>query len=359
MDGFFRAAQDLSTRPSDDSLKENFLFAAQSLTTRLNGLQDNADILTAQANAGIENSVANINRLSAEIARLNIEITDSTSVQGNIRIEPNDLIDRRAQLIKELSSEIEIQTFPNENGRISLNTRLGAPLVSDGTAFTLEAIPSPDNPGKIVPARVISVDGKPTAIPLSIKELGQSRMGGLLEFRDVQLEKYSAALGDIGKALVARADAIQAKDNTTPAAKGPFEFIAPGSDRIRMREGFGIDDIPISSGISGNDLILELSNIFKSQEAVSDISKPKSSIAEIYRSLVSSVGNQTAQAKNDGLAKQTILSQLEGDKSAFSGVNLDEEAANLIRYQQAYSASGKVIALSRDLFQELLDAAGS
>ena len=73
-----------------------------------------------------------------------------------------------------------------------------------------------------------------------------------------------------------------------------------------------------------------------------------------YSSLVSGVGSVTRQIKVSGEAQQALLKQNELARSAVSGVNLDEEAANLIRYQQAYQASAKSIDIASKLFDTLL-----
>lgn len=75
-----------------------------------------------------------------------------------------------------------------------------------------------------------------------------------------------------------------------------------------------------------------------------------------YGQLVSDVGSRTHQAETAATAQQVVLRGAEEAKQAVSGVNLDEEAANLIKYQQAYQAAAQTIAVAQTLFQSLLDA---
>ncbi|MDH3712544.1 MAG: flagellar hook-associated protein FlgK [Gammaproteobacteria bacterium] len=77
---------------------------------------------------------------------------------------------------------------------------------------------------------------------------------------------------------------------------------------------------------------------------------------EAYSSLVGSVGAQTREARVNADAQQTLFDSVQGRRESVSGVNLDEEAANLIRFQQAYQASARVIATADELFQSLLNA---
>lgn len=74
-----------------------------------------------------------------------------------------------------------------------------------------------------------------------------------------------------------------------------------------------------------------------------------------YAGLVSQVGAKTQELETTSAAQATILKQSQTARDSYSGVNLDEEAANLIRYQQAYQAAGKVLAIASTLFDTLLE----
>ena len=75
-----------------------------------------------------------------------------------------------------------------------------------------------------------------------------------------------------------------------------------------------------------------------------------------YSQLVVDVGSKTHQADVNKEAQLGLLNQATDAREAKSGVNLDEEAADLIRYQQAYQAAARVISVADILFQTLVDA---
>ena len=75
-----------------------------------------------------------------------------------------------------------------------------------------------------------------------------------------------------------------------------------------------------------------------------------------YGNLVADVGIRTNQAEVNLSAREKLLEQARAERDEVSGVNLDEEAANLIRYQQAYQAAAQVLSVGRDVFQTLLSA---
>ncbi|PAS97274.1 MAG: flagellar hook-associated protein FlgK [Candidatus Dactylopiibacterium carminicum] len=77
-------------------------------------------------------------------------------------------------------------------------------------------------------------------------------------------------------------------------------------------------------------------------------------IGYAYSQMVSKVGTQTNQAKINAEVQQGLLDQAVAEQQSLSGVSLDEEAANLLRYQQAYQASAKALSIAQTLFDDIL-----
>lgn len=73
-----------------------------------------------------------------------------------------------------------------------------------------------------------------------------------------------------------------------------------------------------------------------------------------YSQMVSQVGNKAAEVNVTAQAQQNLLTQARNSQQALSGVNLDEEAASLLRYQQAYQAAGKMMQIASNMFDTLL-----
>jgi flagellar hook-associated protein 1 FlgK len=80
------------------------------------------------------------------------------------------------------------------------------------------------------------------------------------------------------------------------------------------------------------------------------------SLADTYSALVADIGTKTHQAGSNAGMQQSLLTQAEASRSEVSGVNLDEEAADLVRFQQAYQAAAQVINVANSLFDSLLSA---
>ncbi|MEQ1600935.1 MAG: flagellar hook-associated protein FlgK [Methylophilaceae bacterium] len=77
-----------------------------------------------------------------------------------------------------------------------------------------------------------------------------------------------------------------------------------------------------------------------------------------YGQLVSQIGSKTSELKVTGKAETELLAQAVASQQSESGVNLDEEATNLLRYQQAYQAAGKMMQIASQMFDTLLTLGG-
>jgi len=76
-----------------------------------------------------------------------------------------------------------------------------------------------------------------------------------------------------------------------------------------------------------------------------------------YGQVVSDIGNKTRELQVTSEAQNALVAQTQESQQALSGVNLDEEASNLLRYQQAYQAAGRIVQIAGKLFDTLLDVA--
>lgn len=91
-------------------------------------------------------------------------------------------------------------------------------------------------------------------------------------------------------------------------------------------------------------------------ETASSMQDGKLSFGEGYSKLVEEVGTKSSLAKINMEASKSLLEQTQNMRDGISGVNLDEEAADLIRFQQLYGANAQVISVARELFDTLLNA---
>ncbi len=144
-----------------------------------------------------------------------------------------------------------------------------------------------------------------------------------------------------------------------PAVDGDgksFTFSGIGGMRFEISgtpapgDAFVIGNTPAGSGDNRN--ALRLAGLQGGQTLLGG----SASFQDAYSRLVSDIGAKTRHAKVNAESQQGLLRQAQSQREAISGVNLDEEAANLLKYQQAYQASAQVISTAQTLFDTLLSA---
>ena len=141
-------------------------------------------------------------------------------------------------------------------------------------------------------------------------------------------------------------------DPKTQSAGANFSLAAGGFS-------FTISGVPVdgdqfviarnAAGVSDNRNALALGQL-----QTRNLVGSSASYQSAYSQTVSQVGNKTRQIEVALTAQANLVKQAQDAQQSLSGVNLDEEAANLMRYQQAYQAAGKVIELAGKLFDEIL-----
>ena len=105
-----------------------------------------------------------------------------------------------------------------------------------------------------------------------------------------------------------------------------------------------------AAGVADNRNALALGKL----QTQSTVAGGTANYQDAYARLVSDVGNKTREIQVTGAAQSALLKQSQDARESLSGVNLDEEAANLLRYQQAYQASAKMLDIGSKLFDVIL-----
>ncbi|RMH84775.1 flagellar hook-associated protein FlgK [Pseudomonas sp. AOB-7] len=182
---------------------------------------------------------------------------------------------------------------------------------------------------------------------------------------------YDEAAGDF--TVPAGATLTRINADGTPAAPATFQPGQTNSYELQLADGSTLrltlsgrpqqgDTFAVAfnaNGVSDNRNALKLADLQSKATIGVDPAAPGStgvSFADGYGDLVERVGTLTAQARLDGEATTAILKQATDNRDSLSGVNLDEEAANLIKFEQYYNASAQIIQVARSLFDTLISS---
>lgn len=335
-----------SADPGDDTFRSTVAYAADSFASAMRRAGAALDTLMSDTQEQLTTQVDEANALLEQVARLNERLVASGDVAG-----AGDILDQRDAALAELAS------YLGTTSRIA----------SDGTATVLlggHAVVSG------VEAREVTLgeddDGNSTlslaAASGSVGVTGSvgGKLGGALEgIEDVQ--SYLDSLNDLATDLDDAFNTVHAAgyDRNGDAGSDFFSVASTGSAALTFTFNQDLLDDPdllafasASTATVGDGGNLEDLIGLESEELFSDDS---ATAGESLLALMSQVGADVASATADAEHTSVILSDLEGLRDAISGVDLDEEAADLIRFQAAYQAAAKVLRATDDMLQTLLD----
>lgn len=134
---FFTAWQDLALRPEDTATRESLLSYADNLSDMFGSTMDGIKAIQKEMDVSIGQTVDRVNDLSKAIADLNRQITSNT-VDGVSN--PNSLLDKRDQLVRELASLADVETIDNGKGNFRVQLTTGQPLVDGQSSYELRVM---------------------------------------------------------------------------------------------------------------------------------------------------------------------------------------------------------------------------
>lgn len=195
---FLNAMVDVANRPSDASARQVVLSRAEDFASRLRSAGAELDTLQAGVRGDLVATVAEVNGLATRVAQINQQIA---AMQGGGHA-PNDLLDQRDQLVKELSQLVQVTTVAADDGSLNLFVGGGQRLVLGASAQPLAVIADEYDSQK---AAIGIDDGSGSPRLLAGELFGGGRIAGLLRFQNDDL---AAARGRLGQIAAAMAGAV-------------------------------------------------------------------------------------------------------------------------------------------------------
>ncbi len=183
---FWNAWSDVANNPSGSSERNILYERGELLCESLNGVYMDMANLTDQLNLSLEAAVDKVNELAGKIADLNQQIL-AQRINGN----PNDLLDKRNQLITELSEYLDVRYYENDDQSVTVTTGRGYVLVSKSSSYHLEY----DNGD-------IRWESSGAANRVITETITGGKMGGWLDMRDEIIPEYKANLNEFAKNLM-------------------------------------------------------------------------------------------------------------------------------------------------------------
>ncbi len=345
---FFNSFSALSSSPEDTALRMKVISSAEILSGEFRRLYNTIQAVQTSQDRMVGDTVTDINAITAQIADLNAKISTAQAQHSENEFT---LRDSRQGLIEQLSSLADLTYFENESGAITVTTSNGGILVCADQSHSLGI--SPSGSGAF---QGLFLDG--VEVTDSMKS---GKLGGLLDLRDNKISGYLSALDDLAATIITRVNEQHAEGSDLDGDDGGNFFVplAGGSSTSAARTmSVAITDprdvaaAASGTGVGNNENAKLLASI------IDEKLLGAASINEYYATLISRIGTDEKTASDSVTTQNNVLDQLQSQRSSFAGVNLDEEAINIIKYQKAYQASARYATILSALSDEILQLLG-
>ena len=442
---FWSSWQNLANDPSGYNERVVLQAKSEVMTGNFNRLYSDLQNARQGFDANIEGAVADINRMSQQIAELNQKIME---VEASGTTTANDYRDRRDLVLKELAGLIDINTFEDGTGRVTVSVGSGQTLVESNSSRDLN---TQINGFGFKDVAWVGQDG--TTVNIT-GDINNGRLNGWLQTRDVDIRGYLRQLDVLAESLMARvnslhqngwgldgsngndfftgiatasgnldslltitaepggtgninvtlvgggpaipsvttdsvtgdiliaiqdgvttggqiATALQAHsgiNSVVAAAPGAAWDLSIGTNTAALGGGSSAEAIQVNAAII-NDLDLIAASATSAgipgnngqAIAIADLQHSltmngnSSTFEDYFNSLVSKVGGDMQNAEAYFNHQSDMVVQLDNRRESISGVSLDEEMINLVKFQTAYDAAAKLITTADELLQTVLN----
>ncbi|MED1791112.1 flagellar hook-associated protein FlgK [Brevibacillus nitrificans] len=365
MDKFWQSWEDLSQNPQEASTRSVVVERALAVSDTFSALYTQLSELQNNKDEELKSKVQDINSIATQIADLNSQINKLVP-SG---YQPNDLYDKRDLLIDKLSKLADTKITNAANGMVNV-TIDGQPLVTEQTSSALVATENPAT------GLVDITLGGAAFTPIS------GGLAGIYENRSVDIPQMMNKLDILASNFTRELNRVHREGvNITSlqagsTAKSDVPFFVDSSDPTK--DPTGASKIQVNPLIRGN-----LNNIATAKPASAatgdgsnalDIAKIKyqtisitnadgtiaatTNLDDFYRYTISELGTQSQEVQRQAENTELMAGQIEAQRQSVSGVSIDEEMAEMIKYQSAYSSSARMMTTVDEMLDKIINGMG-
>jgi flagellar hook-associated protein 1 FlgK len=320
---FWSAWSDLAANPTSSGARQALYQQANTVATTLHSLDSQLTDAANQASAeytSITGAGGDVSQIATQIASLNTAIKKSVAAGDH----PNDLMDKRDQLLDQLSGFAQVSVNDLGNGSIQVSFGDAAnPLVDDGTVNWPQTLNNAGPP--------------PTTSGGKLQALNDIfKTGGTID-------SLRADLNNVANTLATQVNAIH---NTGGATGVDFFTVTNGSEAASIAVNVTASTIVASSATGIGDIAAQIANL---RGTATD---------SAYSAYVTRIGSMSQDAQNRVATAQALTNSVDASRQSTSGVSMDEEMTNMVRFQRAYQASARAMSTMDEMLDILINRTG-
>lgn len=376
--GFYNSLEELSKTPADLSARSSMLNYAQNFLEYMTTIRTNLKNTQADVNAEISSNVDQINALGKEISIINKQI-NVIELQG---ANANSLRDKRSLLLDQLSSIVEVDTneVTYQNGKSEFYVTIcGKSLVNNYDSFSLEVIareekadqddlvglydihwsygetfnPATSGTTGTLAALIKLRDGNnyvpeennPQSVPIDFKGIPY-----YINEIEAFLDQLTTTLNDIHK------DGVNLYNEETDEI--PLFIHTEEDDRYIVNPDILKDPGKLATSTLGTASIGATDIIDKMVESRESRDYGGGTAKEALNTIITELAIDSKKAQDNEKNYTNFKSLIQSQRLSIMGVDKDEEAMNLVKYQEAYEMAAKVIQIMTEIYNKLINETG-
>ena len=340
LDAFWNSWQDLANSPESLAARATVVEEGIQLSDAITGLFQNLRNTRTAINKILTDETITVNTLARQIADLNGSISSSLET-GN---SSNDFLDKRDLLVKELSELTNLEV--HGSGSEIIISIGGKPIVQANQVFEITSSTGADGKTEFI----WSDDETPVLIR-------NGKIANLIEMRDTNIDGYMNSLNEIAETIIEQVNAVHTTgyDVNGDAAQ---PFFTEGADASTISVNSEVLNSPelVAASITGTSGDNTIANAISEIRDI--VITDGQTINAMYNLLISKIGSDTNRASDEHDVAGLTMNQLEMYRESISGVSLDEEMANMTKFQQAYSAAARIFTIIDSMMDTLINRMG-
>ncbi len=343
IDAFFSEWQSAAGSPTDISVRRELLDSAKELASSINSRFESINAIRSEQDLSIEQNIQEINILAENICNLNREISRVLSVGDS----PNDLLDTRDMALDRLSELAGATSFKEANGEVSVSIA-GHILVGGHESYALHTEMDTTNENL---SKIVWSDGRELIPP-------SGELAGIIEARDVFKEQRTG-LNTLATTLRDAVNALH-QDGFGLDGSTNLDFFV-GTDAGDFAVNSVLDDVEKIglSSVLGEEGNSENANKIFELRLAKTMNSNSSTFNQFYNDQITQLGLTVKRATTNASDKTLVAEALIAQRESVSGVNLNEEAANIVKSQKAYEAAARLVSTLDEMLDTVINKMGA
>jgi flagellar hook-associated protein 1 FlgK len=343
LQALFDAWAKLADNPTSAVARQEVLLQGASLSTAFNDMSSRLVDAQRDADRQVRGVVDQVNSLASQIAEINKSI-GSAGVNGGVA----QLQDRQMLLVRQLSELADVRVLQNDDGTIQVSLAGRALVVADNT-YAVGAVSMPPNGYADLTLGGTSITS----------QIGGGKLAGFLQVRDVNLPDYMNQLDTLAYGIAQQVNALHSTGyDQTGAAGGnffvPIASVAGAAAALAVDPAVAADVRKIAAAGIPDAGDNQIARALASLGSTPVLNSGTATFSDVWGQLVYSVGRDSSAAQDHQQNRAAVVSQIDALRDQVSGVSLDEEATNLLKFQRAYEANAKFFRACDDAINTLL-----